>query len=80
MADLPVPQNWDVEPPVSVQKKWVEVRIQELKSRAARHKQDIEDLRNGKIKDLEAKITMLELSIKDWEAKRDSIMVNKEEK
>jgi AAA+ ATPase superfamily predicted ATPase len=78
MADLPVVQGYEVEAPDSVLKKLLEVKIQEFKSRAARHKQDIEDLQKGRIKDLEAKITMLELSIVELEAKRDSIIVNKE--
>lgn len=79
MADLPIPHNYDVEAPASVLKKLVEIKIQEYRSRVVRHKQDIEDLLKGKVKDLETKITMLELSIKELEAKRDSVTVNMEE-
>lgn len=79
MGDLPIPHNYDVEPPASVLRKLVEIRIQEYRSRIVRHKQDMEDLLKGKVKELETKITMLELSIKELEAKRDSVTVNMEE-
>lgn len=60
MADIGVPQNFLVSPNHEIEKKWIEVSIQERKSRIARHRQDIEDLIKGKIVDLEAKIMMLE--------------------
>ena len=64
MADLPVPQNWLVSPDAAIEEKWREIQIQERVSRVARHKLDIEDLKKGKIKELEIKITMLEKEIK----------------
>jgi len=64
MADLPVPQNWLVSPDAAIEEKWRKIQIQERKSRIVRHQQDIEDLINGKIKELEIKITMLEKEIK----------------
>lgn len=78
MSDLPIPHNWDVQPPIAVQKKWLDVRIQELRSRLAAAKQLIEDLQRGRILELEAKITMLELSITELEGKRDSVIVKEE--
>lgn len=63
MADLPVPQNWLVSPDSAIEEKWREIQIQERISRLERHKLDIEDLKRGKIKELEIKITMLEKEI-----------------
>jgi len=60
MADIGIPkQNWLVTEDWDVEKKWIEVQIQERKSRIARFKQDIEDLRKGKIVDVEARVMML---------------------
>lgn len=63
MSDLPVPQNWLVSPDSAIEEKWREIQIQERISRLERHKLDIEDLKRGKIKELEIKITMLEKEI-----------------
>ena len=63
MSDLPVPQNWLVSPDAAIEEKWRDIQIQERISRLARHKLDIEDLKKGKIKELEIKITMLEKEI-----------------
>lgn len=65
MADLPVECNWLVKPTIEIERKWIEVQIQERKSRIARHRQDIEDLKRGKIVDLEARIMVLEMELKD---------------
>lgn len=78
MADLPVSQNWGVEVPDDVRKMWLNVQIQELKSRITRTQQDIEDLMKGKVLTLQANLKMLELSLKDLEAKRDSINIQGE--
>jgi len=60
MADLAVEGNWLVSTDQAIDRKWIEVQIQERKSRIARHKQDIEDLLKGKVVDLEARIMLLE--------------------
>lgn len=62
-----------VSPNHEIEMKWVEVQIQERKSRIARHKQDIEDLQKGKIVDLEAKIMMLVKELKHLENKLNNI-------
>jgi hypothetical protein len=72
MADLGVQQNWLVSPTHDIEIKWLDVQIQERKSRIARHKQDIEDLVKGRITELEAKIMMLDLELKELEAKKKS--------
>ena len=79
MADLPAHRGWDVDMPDDVQKMHMEVKIQELKSRIVRITQDIEDLEKGKITELKATKRMLELSLKEWEAKRDAIEVDSKE-
>jgi len=75
MADLQVEGNWLVDPSAEIKRKWAEVQIQERRSRIARHKQDIDDLKRGKLVDLEARILILELELKDLEMKRDSIKI-----
>ena len=64
MADLGVSQHWLVNPTKEIEDKWLEVQIQERVSRIARYKQDIEDLKKGRILELEAKIMMLDLELK----------------
>jgi len=54
-------KGWLVSPTKDVEQKWIEIQIQEKISRINRHRQDIDDLKKGKIVDLEAKIKMLEL-------------------
>ena len=73
MADLQVEGNWLVDPTADIKRKWVEVQIQERKSRIARHKQDIEDLKMSKMVELEARILMLDLELKDLESQRNSL-------
>ena len=67
MADIGVNQQWLVTPDSQVERMWLEVQIQERKSRIVRFKQDIEDLTRGRIVDLQAKIMMLEKEIKMME-------------
>jgi len=70
MADIGTPKNWLVSPTKEIDDMWIEVQIQEKRSRIARHKQDIEDLQKGKLKELGAIIMMLELEIKELENKK----------
>jgi hypothetical protein len=75
MADLQVEGNWLVTPNAEIERKWIEVQIQERKSRIARHKQDMEDLVKGKMVDLEARILMLDQELKELEAKRNAVTI-----
>jgi hypothetical protein len=75
MADLQVEGNWLVTPNAEIERKWVEVQIQERKSRIARHRQDMEDLIKGKMVDLEARILMLEQELKELEAKKNAVTI-----
>jgi hypothetical protein len=70
MSDIPVDGNWLVSPDAEIERKWIDVQIQERKSRIARHKQDMEDLIKGRIVDLEARILMLEKELKELEQKK----------
>ena len=70
MADIGSPKNWLVSPTKEIDDMWIEVQIQEKRSRIARHRQDIEDLTKGKLKELGAIIMMLELEIKELENKK----------
>lgn len=65
MADIPIEGNWLVSPDQEIKRKWIEVQIQERKSRIARHRQDIEDLLKGKVVDLEARIMMLDKELSE---------------
>ena len=67
MSDLPVEVTALVDPTNEIKRKWVEVKIQECRSRIARHQQDKEDLIKGKLVDLEARILMLDLELKKLE-------------
>ena len=71
MADLPIEGNWLVSPDVEIKRKWIEVQIQERKSRIARHRQDIEDLLKGKMVDLEARILMLDRELQELEREKN---------
>jgi hypothetical protein len=75
MSDLATEGNWLVDPTDDIKRKWIEVQIQERKSRINRHKQDMEDLINGKMVDLEARILVLEIELKDLEAKKNAITI-----
>lgn len=73
MADIPIEGNWLVSPDQEIERKWIEVQIQERKSRIARHKQDIEDLIKGKMVELESRILMLEKELKELESKKNRV-------
>jgi hypothetical protein len=69
MADIGVNKQWLVSPTKEIEDMWITVQIQEKKSRIARHRQDIEDLKKGKLTELEALIKMLELEVRELESK-----------
>lgn len=70
MSDLNERQTWLVSPTKEIEDKWIEVQIQERVSRIARYKQDIEDLKKGKILELEAKIMLLELELREIKTRK----------
>jgi hypothetical protein len=72
MADIGERQTWLVSPTKEIEDKWIEVQIQERVSRIARYKQDIEDLKKGRILELEAKIMLLDLELKEIRARKIS--------
>lgn len=72
MSDIGERQQWLVSPTKEIEDKWVEVQIQERISRIARYKQDIEDFKKGRILELEAKIMLLELELKEIRARKVS--------
>lgn len=91
MGDMPLThRNWLVSPDYEVEKKHLEVQIQERKSRIARLKQEIEDILLGIKVGKEADILMLEkelrllqdrlraLNPKDFNAPDDVIEVNEQ--
>ena len=64
MADLGIPQaQWLVPATDSVKQKWLEVKKQEVRSKIARAKQDIDDIMNGRVIGLKAQIEMWELEL-----------------
>jgi hypothetical protein len=67
MSDLRVEEMSLVDPSNEIKVKWIQVKIQECKSRINRHQQDKEDLIKGKLVDLEARILMLDLELKKLE-------------
>lgn len=73
MADIGVPQNWLVSKDIEVERKWIDVQIQERKSRIVKTKQDIEDLEKGMKVKLEAMVMMLEKEIAFLEDKKRKI-------
>ena len=72
MSDIGERQTWLVSPTKEIEDKWVEVQIQERISRIARYKQDREDYKKGRILELEAKIMLLELELKEIRARKVS--------
>jgi len=72
MSDIGERQQWLVSPTKEIEDKWIEVQIQERISRIARYKQDIEDFKKGRILELEAKIMLLELELKEIRARKIS--------
>jgi len=73
MADLQMEGNWLVDPTDDIKRKWLEVKIQECKSRRARHQQDMEDLIKGKLVELEARILVIDLELKKLETELQHI-------
>jgi hypothetical protein len=73
MADIQVEGQWLVSPNKDIEVKWMDVAIQERKSRIIRFKQDIEDLTKGKIVELQAKMLMLEKELAHLETKRAAL-------
>jgi hypothetical protein len=67
MADLPVNQQWLVSPSQEVEKKWIQVQINERKSRINKVRQDIEDLKQVQLIKLEAQVMVMEQEIKELE-------------
>jgi hypothetical protein len=63
MADIGRQENWLVSPTREVEIKWMDVKIQEVRSRMAANKQRIEDALKGVIVDLEAKNLMLQMEL-----------------
>lgn len=76
MADLDVNRGWLVSPNAEVELMWLNVQIQERRSRIARYKQDIEDLQKGKILDLQAKIIMLEKEVAAMEQSKNGGVID----
>jgi DNA repair exonuclease SbcCD ATPase subunit len=78
MADIGS-SNWLVSPNKDVESMWLDVQIQEKRSRMAGSKraileaeQKIEDIQKGVILDLKAKVIMLEREIKFLQQKKQS--------
>lgn len=76
MADIQVEGNWLVDPSNAIKIKWIEVQIQERKSRIIRHRQDMEDLIKGKMVDLEARILVLDQELKQLEADKAKLVID----
>ena len=77
MGDLRVQQQYDIEPTQQVMEMWIDVRIQEKKSTIAGLKQLIEDLKKGKILDLEARVIMNEKELEMLiQSKRTDTAIN----
>ena len=69
MADIGIPRNWLVSPTKEIDDMWIRVQIQEKRSQIVRFTQDIVDLQKGRILDLQARIKMCELEIRNLESK-----------
>ena len=76
MADIGVKQNWLVSPDADIEKKWLEVQIQERKSRIVKVKQDIEDLMKAQKVKLEAQIMMLEKEIASLKEQMKTVTID----
>lgn len=70
-ADIGQNQVWLVPETNEVKKKWLQVQIQERKSRIVRLDQDIEDLAKGQIVKLEGHRIMLQKEFNDLQRKLD---------
>ena len=73
MADIGVQRNWLVSPTKEIEDMWIDVQIQEKRSRIARHRQDIEDIQKGKLTELNAIIKTLEMEVQFLLAKKAGI-------
>jgi len=73
MADVGVNTQWLASPDSQVEEMWIDVQIQERKSRIVKMKQDIEDLiKVQKIK-FDAQIMMLEKEIGYLQQKKKAV-------
>jgi hypothetical protein len=77
MSDIGVPTNWLVSKDIEVERKWIDVQIQERKSRIVKTRQDIEDLERGMKVKLEAVVMMLEKEIAFLEQKKATLTMDK---
>ena len=74
MADIGVKQQFLVTPDHEIEQMWIDVQIQEKKSRIVKTRQDIEDLIKGMKVKLEAQVMMLEREVKFLENKKTAII------
>jgi len=83
MADLQIAkQRYEVDEPADAKKKWVEAHIAELKSRMFGVKQaldkceqEIEDIRNGKMKKLQYEMIMLGELLKKYNEELNIVII-----
>ena len=82
MADLPVIKRYDVDEPLDARKKWLEAQIQEKKSRMFATKQEmdkceqqIDDIRNGKMRMLQYSMIMLTEEVKKLSAEVNQVVI-----
>jgi uncharacterized protein YPO0396 len=75
MADIGPNQVWLVPETNEVKKKWLQVQIQEKKSRIVRLDQDIEDLVKGQIVKLEGHKIMLQKELNNLTQQLDRMIV-----
>ena len=73
MTDLGRQENWLVSPTREVEAKWMDVKIQEVRSRIAANTQRIEDALKGVIVDLEAKNLMLHMELNKLQEQRKKL-------
>jgi len=74
MADIKENQVWLVPETNEVKKKWLQVQIQEKKSRIVRLDQDIEDLVKGQIVKLEGHKIMLQKELNNLTQQLDRMI------
>lgn len=82
MADLDIARRYDVEPPPDAQKKWLEVQLQEKKSRLFQLKQQldmceqkIEDIRNGEMKKIQFSMIMVTEEVKKLSSELNTVIL-----
>jgi hypothetical protein len=86
MGDLLVVKDkgrYDVPEPLDARKKWVEAQMQEIKSRmfAAKQEldkcdQEIDDIRNGKMKRLQYNLIMLAETLKKYNEELNEVIIS----